>query len=63
MELMLIEKENKTRIKVSKTQYPKYASVIDGYMLLYGGRKERETARYIYYIIDADILSRGLNAR
>lgn len=60
MELMLIEKENKTRIKVSKAQYPKYASVIDGYMLLYGGRKERESSRYVYFIIDADVMARGL---
>lgn len=60
MELTLIEKENKTRIKVSKAQYPKYASVIDGYMLLYGGRKERESTRFVYFIIDADVLTRGL---
>lgn len=60
MELALIEKEGRTRIKVSKSQYPKYASVIDGYMLLYGGRKERESSRYMYFIIDADLLARGL---
>ena len=63
MELTLIEKTGQTRIKVSKAKYTQYESVIQGYCVLYGGRKERETARYIYYIIDADILSRGLNAR
>ena len=60
MELMLIEKGNKIRIKVSKAQYPKYASIIDGYMLLYGGRKERESSRYVYFIIDANVMARGL---
>ena len=60
MELTLIEKEGRTRIKVSKAQYPKYASVIDGYILLYGGRKERESARFVYFIVDADIIARGL---
>ncbi len=60
MELMLIENESKTRIKVSKAQYPKYASVIDGYMLLYGGRKECESIRFVYFIIDANVMARGL---
>ena len=60
MELTLIEKERRTRIKVSRAQYPKYASIIDGYMLLYGGRKERESSRYVYFIIDAEVMARGL---
>lgn len=60
MELTLIENEGRTRIKVSRAQYPKYASVIDGYMLLYGGRKERESSRYVYFIINADVMARGL---
>lgn len=60
MELTLIENEGRTRIKVSKSQYPKYASVINGYMLLYGGRKERESSRYVYFIIDADVMAMGV---
>jgi hypothetical protein len=60
MELTLIENEGRTRIKVSRAKYPIYASIIDGYILLYGGRKERESSRYVYYIIDADVMARGL---
>ena len=60
MELTLIENEGRTRIKVSKVQYSKYEPVINGYILLYGGRKERESSRYIYFIIDAYVMARGL---
>ncbi len=54
----MIEKTGQTRIKCCLKAYPKYAAVIDGYIALYGGRKERETTRYVYYIVDADLLNK-----
>lgn len=58
MEMTLIEKTGQTRIKCCLKAYPKYAAVIDGYIALHGGRKERETTRYVYYIVDADLLNK-----
>jgi hypothetical protein len=59
MEMTLIEKTGQTRIKCSIKAYPRYAAVIDGYITLHGGRKERETSRYVYYIVDADLMNKG----
>lgn len=59
MEMTLIEKTGQTRIKCALRAYPMYAAIIDSYIALHGGRKERETLRYVYYLIDADLLSKN----
>lgn len=59
MELMLIEKTNQTRIKVSIKQLSLYSSIIMGYISIYGGYEDHRTSKYVYYIIDANILSIG----
>ena len=58
MEMTLIEKTGQTRIKCSLKAYPMYAAIIDSYIAMHGGRKECETKRYVYYLIDADLLSK-----
>ena len=58
MEMTLIEKTGQTRIKCSLKAYPMYAAIIDSYIAMHGGRKERETKRCVYYLIDADLLSK-----
>ena len=58
MEMTLIEKTGQTRIKCSLKAYPMYDAIIDSYIAMHGGRKERETKRYVYYLIDADLLSK-----
>jgi len=56
MELTLIEKTNQTRIKVSLKKLPKYERIINTYIRVHGGREERRTTRYVYFIINADII-------
>lgn len=56
MELTLIEKTNQTRIKVSLKKLPKYECIINTYIRVHGGREERRTTRYVYFIINADII-------
>ena len=59
MELTLIEKTNQTRIKVILKKLPQYEHVIMAYILTHGGREERRTTRYVYFIIDADVICKG----
>lgn len=56
MELTLIEKTNQTRIKVSLKKLPQYERIIRAYIRVHGGREERRTTRYVYFIINADII-------
>ena len=58
MEMTLIEKTGQTRIKVGRKAYDKCESVIASYIAVHGGRKEKESSRYLYFIIDADLLNR-----
>ena len=57
MDMTLIEKTGQTRIRCDRKAYPHYAAMIAGYIALYGGRRERESTRYIYFIVDADIIN------
>ncbi len=59
MELTLIEKTNQTRIKVSLKKLPQYERIIKAYIQTHGGREERRTTRYVYFIIDADVIYKG----
>ena len=59
MELTLIEKTNQTRIKVSLKKLPQYERIIRAYIQAHGGREERRTTRYAYFIIDADVIYKG----
>jgi hypothetical protein len=59
MELTLIEKTNQTRIKVSLKKLPLYERIIKAYIQAHGGREERRTTRYVYFIIDADVIYKG----
>lgn len=56
MEMTLIENTNQTRIKVSLKKFSQYERIIKAYMAAHGGREERRTTRYVYYIIDANII-------
>ena len=56
MEMTLIENTNQTRIKVSLKKLPQYDRIIKAYLAAHGGREERRTTRYVYYIIDANII-------
>ncbi len=58
MELQLIEKTRKTRIKVPLKQLSVYKKLIDSYIALYGGKEEKRSSKYVYYIIEADLLNR-----
>ena len=59
MEMTLIEKTNQTRIKVSLKKLPVYERIIQAYIHAHGGREERRTARYVYFIVDANIIYEG----
>lgn len=59
MELTLIENTNQTRIKVSLKKLPQYERIIRAYIQAHGGREERRTTRYVYFIIDADVIYKG----
>lgn len=58
---MSIFEENgirKTRIRVPVINaYPLYLPQIHAYIALYGGREEKRSSRYFYYIIDKDLLN------
>ena len=56
MEMTLVEKTNQTRIKVSLKKLPLYERIIKSYIRAHGGREERRTTRYVYFLIDADII-------
>ena len=58
MEMTLVEKTNQTRIKVSLKKLPQYERIINAYIAAHGGCEERRTTRYIYFLIDANILYR-----
>lgn len=57
MDLTLMD-NRKTIIKVTKKQFPYYEKIIKSYIILYGGKLEKENSRYIYYIINADLLNK-----
>lgn len=57
MELRLIDK-GKTQIKVSKKNYLQYKTLIDTYIMIYGGEKGKENSRWIYFTINTDLLNR-----
>lgn len=59
MEMTLIEKTGQTRIKVSMKKLPQYERIIKAYILMHGGREERRTTKYAYFIVNADLLYRG----
>lgn len=56
MELTLIENTNQTRIKVSLKKLPQYESIIKAYIAAHGGREERRTTKYAYFVVDANII-------
>lgn len=58
MELTLLESTNQTRIKVSLKKLPQYERIIQAYIAAHGGREERRTAKYVYFIVDANIIYR-----
>lgn len=58
VELTLIENTNQTRIKVSLKKLPQYERIIKAYIAAHGGREERRTTRYVYFIVDANIIYR-----
>lgn len=58
MELTLIENTNQTRIKVSLKKLPQYERIIKAYIAAHGGREESRTTRYVYFIVDANIIYR-----
>ena len=58
MVMTLIEGKNQTRIKVSLKKLPQYEQIIKAYIAAHGGREERRTTRYVYFIIDANIIYR-----
>lgn len=57
MDLTLMD-NGKTRIKVSKKNFRYYEKTIKSYIALYGGKLEKENSRYIYYIVNADLLNK-----
>lgn len=59
MEMTLIEKTGQTRIKVSLKKLPQYERIIKAYIQMHGGREERRTTKYAYFIVNADLLYRG----
>lgn len=58
MELSLIENTRQTRIKVSKKEFPYCKAIIEVYNKLYGVEFEKSNSRYIYYIVNADLLNK-----
>ena len=56
--MTLIEKTNQTRIKVSLKKLPQYERIIKAYIAAHGGYEERRTTRYVYFIVDANIIYR-----
>ena len=58
VELTLIENTNQTRIKVSLKKLPQYERIIKTYIAAHGGHEERRTTRYVYFIVDANIIYR-----
>lgn len=59
MELSLIEKTQHTRIKVPVNRLPAFKNLIASYIALYGGREIKRSSKFIYFEIDADLLSAG----
>lgn len=57
MELQLIEEENKTRIKCRIKDYKEMKEYIDALIALHGGKEEKRNSRYVYIVIDADLLN------
>lgn len=57
MELSLIEKTRQTRIKVALKELPKYKKLINTYISIHGGREEKRNKRFVYFIVDADLLN------
>jgi len=55
MEMTLVEKTNQTRIKVSLKKLPLYERIIKSYIRAHGGREERRTTRYVYFLVDANL--------
>ena len=58
MELQLIEKENKTRIKCALKEYKMMKKYIDAQITLNGGYEEKRNSRYVYFIVNADLMNR-----
>lgn len=60
MELMLLEKEKKTRIKISQKEW-RTDKVLQAMMEVFVDKKilkfERESSRYKYFISDGDLLN------
>lgn len=61
MELMLLEKEKKTRIKISQKEW-RTDKVLQAMIEVFVEQKilkfERESSRYKYFISDGDLLNR-----
>lgn len=60
MELQLIEKENKTRIKISQKEWRTDRVLwlmINQFMKLGGIKFEKESSRYKYFLADGDLLN------
>ena len=57
MELHLIENTRHTRIKVPLNQLSVYKKLIDSFIFRYGGREEKRNKRFVYYIVEADLLN------
>ena len=55
VDMTLIEKTNQTRIKVSIKKLPQYERIIKAYIQVHGGREERRTTRYVYFLVDANL--------
>lgn len=60
IEMKIVENKNgrKTILKVSRTGFLRYKTLIDSYILLYGGKPTKESSRFLYFEIDVDLLNR-----
>ena len=58
MELQLIQETRHTRIKCPLKEYPAFKRLIASYIALYGGREEKRSSRFIYFVVEADLLNR-----
>lgn len=47
-----------TRLKVPKKQFKVYEELIKSYIIFFGGKCIKESSRFIYYVIYADLISK-----
>ena len=60
MKMTLFEENGiaRTRIKVSKKHLDTYKKIIGSYIAKYGGDFEKQSSRFVYYIVNADLINK-----